>query len=249
MSAPHTHSPYARSTTDQSAGAQEGVLTLLALVAGGVSSLLIVAATAGLAPMPVLFYAVDVPGMLIVAGILIYARHAGLDRLHRRLWVGVVGGVVLTMALDVVRVAGVHLGYLPDSVTMFGNLITGAAPMTHPTPGSYALGGLYHYLNGVSFALVYSIVFGRTRWWGPVAFAVLVPWVGMMLLPPMAPMFGPFGLAKFGTVVNGYALDTLLAHVAMGLALAAVVRTLAADRGLLFAPAATLGLRPATTPH
>lgn len=39
----------------------EGVLTLLALAAGGISSLLIVSASAGLAPMPELFRAVGVP--------------------------------------------------------------------------------------------------------------------------------------------------------------------------------------------
>ncbi len=245
MAVPRTSAPQTAHDVAR-VGAREGVLTLLALVAGGVSSLVIVAATAGLAPMPVLFFAVDVPGMLIVAGIGVYARRTGLQRLSRRLWVGLVGGIVLTMALDVVRVAGVHLGFLPDSVTMFGNLITGTTPMAHPTPGHYLLGETYHYLNGISFALVYSILFGRTRWWGPVAFSVLVPWVGMMLLPPMAPMFGPFGATKFGTVWNGYAADTLLAHIAMGLALAAIVASLARDRGLLREPASVLPLRPRT---
>ncbi|MGH3679387.1 MAG: hypothetical protein ACRDT2_03765 [Natronosporangium sp.] len=178
-----------------------------------------------------------------MAGILLYARSAGLDRLYRRLWLGVIGGIVLTMALDVVRTAGVHLGFLPDSITMFGNLITGNGPMADPTPPSYALGGLYHLFNGISFALVYSILFGRTRWWGPVLLSALFVETGMMILPPMEPMFGPFGLDKYATLLNGYHLTTLLAHVAMGLALAAVMHGQARDRGLLFAPTSTLRLR------
>jgi hypothetical protein len=227
-------------TTSQAAAqpvtSEEVVLTLVALVAGGTSSLLVVAASAGLAPMPALFWAVGVPGMTIVAAILLYARAAGLERLYRRLLLGMVGGVLLTMALDVVRVAGVHLGYLPDSVTMFGNMITGAPAMADPTPVSYALGGAYHFFNGISFALVYSILFGRTPWWGPVLFSVAFVEVAMMTLPPMAPKFGPFGLDKFDTLWNGYFLDTLLAHAAMGLALAVIMTRFARHRGVLLAP-------------
>ncbi|NMD58020.1 hypothetical protein [Tsukamurella columbiensis] len=240
MSTANTETP----RTDAPMSGRESVLTLLALACGGLSSLLIVAATtgSGLASMQVLFWAVDVPAMAIVAVIGLLARRGGLDRLARRLWVGLLGGVVLTMALDVVRVAGVHLGYLPDSIAMFANLITGTNPMAHPGPGAYALGEVYHYLNGISFALVYSIAFGRTRWWGPVAFSVLVPWIGMMLLPPMAPMLGVFGTHNYASAWNPYAADTLLAHIAMGLALAAVIHGLARDRGVLLAPHTLPGL-------
>ncbi|GHE39198.1 hypothetical protein GCM10018771_19600 [Streptomyces cellulosae] len=208
-------------------------MTLLALVAGGISSLLIVTATAGWFSMPVLFWAVGVPGMAIVAAVYLYARVTGLERLQDRIAVGVVGGIALTLALDAVRIAGVHLGYLPDSPTMFGNLITGAKPMADPTALSYTLGAVYHLFNGISFALVYSIVFGRTRWWGPVLYAVLFVETGMMTLPPMEKQFGPFGLDKYDTVFNAYYLVTLLAHLAMGLALAAVTHAMARHRGLL----------------
>lgn len=229
--ATNTDAPAHRSTPG--ATGAETALTLLALAAGGISSLLIVAATAGWFPMPVLFWSVGVPGMAIVAAVYLYARTTGLEQLQRRITVGVVGGIALTLALDAVRIAGVHLGYLPDSVTMFGNLITGAMPMAEPTAAGYTLGAVYHLFNGISFALVYSIVFGRTRWWGPVLFSVLFVETGMMTLPPMEPAFGPFGLDKYGTVLNGYYLVTLLAHLAMGLALAAVLHTMARHRGLL----------------
>lgn len=246
MSTPPPVSPLTGDDVVAPAGAREGVLTLIALAAGGLSPLLIVAATTGgdgLAPMPVLFFAVDVPAMLIVAAILIYARTVGLDRLYRRLWVGVVGGVALTMALDVIRVAGVRLGYLPDSITMFGNMITDRMAMADPTVLSYTLGGVYHYLNGISFGLIFSILFGLTQWWGPVLYSVLFVETGMMTLPPMAPKFGLFGLDKYDSLLNGYYLTTLLAHLAMGLALAAVIRSAARDRGILLDPAATFPLR------
>lgn len=211
----------------------ELVLALLALAAGGVSSLLIVTASAGWFDMPLLFWVIGLPGMLLVFAVGLYAHIAGYPRLANRISVGVVGGIALTAALDVVRNAGVALGYLPDSPAMFGAMITGTDPMADPTVGTYTLGLLYHFFNGISFALVYSIVFGRTRWWGPLLFAVFIVETGMMTLPPMEPTFGPFGLDKYDSLFNGYFVTTLLAHVAMGLALAAVTLALARYRGLL----------------
>lgn len=60
----------------------------------------------------------------------------------------------------------------------------------------------------------------------------------MMKLPPMAPKFGPFGLSTFGTILilNGYFLDTLLAHAAMGLALGVIMARFARHCGILLAP-------------
>lgn len=212
----------------------ELVLTLVALAAGGVSSLLIVTASEGWFDMSVLFWAIGLPGMLVVFAIGIYAHYAGYPRLANRIAVGVVGGIALTAALEVIRSAGVHLGYLlEDEPTMFGAMITGADHMAAPTLVSYTLGIVYHFFNGISFALVYSIVFGRTRWWGPVLFSVFFVWVGMMVLPPMAKEFGPFGLDKNDSLLSGYFVTTLLAHIAMGFALAAVTMALARYRGLL----------------
>lgn len=221
----------------------ELALTLLALAAGGVSSLLLVTSGWGWWDMSVVFWVIGLPGMLLVFAIGIYARVAGYPRLANRIAVGVVGGIALTAALDVIRVAGVHLGYLPDSPPMFGAMITGANPMADPTLGVYSIGLLYHFFNGISFALVFSILFGRTRWWGPVLYAMLME-VGMMTLPPMAPRFGPFGLDKYDSLLSGYFLTTLLAHIAMGFALAAVSAALARHRGLLFTGVRLGAVRP-----
>ncbi len=87
------------------------------------------------------------------------------------------------------------------------------------------------------------IVFGRTRWWGQLLFSVFA-WTGMMVLPPMAPMLGRFSPDKYSGIINGYALDTLPAHLTMGLTLAASVHVAARDRGLVF-DLATAGRTPA----
>lgn len=211
----------------------ETALSVLALAAGGVSSLLLVIASSGGPPLQVLFWAIDVPGIAIVVALLVYARRAGLGCLSERLTLGLIGGILLTLALDMVRTGGVHLGYLPDSITMFGNMITGRPGMAEPTLASYTLGAVYHLLNGISFGLIYAIVFGRSRWWGPVLFAALFVETGMMTLPPMAKQFGPFGLATHDTLLSGYFLTTLLAHIAMGITLGVIIQRFAHHRGLL----------------
>lgn len=212
----------------------EPLLTLIALVTGGISPLLIVFASAGFAPMRSLFWGVAVPSEIILFGVLLYARAAGLERLCWRLWVGVIGGVVLTMSLDIVRMAGVHSGYLPETASLFGRLIEGVGKKADVTPGLYSLGLLYHYFNGVAFGVVYMILFGRSRWWWAVLYSVFFVELGMMVLPPMAKMMGPFGVGKFGTVWNGMFITTLLAHVAMGIALGLIVQQWGRYRGLLF---------------
>lgn len=211
-----------------------GILTVLALASGGASPLLIVIGSAGVAPMRLLFWAVLVPAEIVLLAIFLYAKAAGLERLYWQLWIGIIGGVLLTMSLDVVRSAGVHIGYLPDSVSMFGRMIAGVGMKADVTLPIYLEGIVYHFLNGIAFGIVYSIIFGQTRWWGAVLYSVFFVEFGMMTLPPMAKMTGPFGIGKFGTVWNGMFIDTLLAHVAMGAALGVVMQKWGRYRGLVF---------------
>lgn len=89
---------------------QETTLTLLALALAGFSPLVIVLGSAGMVPTPLLFWGALVPAQVAFWTIVLYARARGHDRLYRRLWVGVVAGVLLTIALDVVRGAGVQIG-------------------------------------------------------------------------------------------------------------------------------------------
>ncbi|MFQ5912787.1 MAG: hypothetical protein ACE5JS_06370 [Nitrospinota bacterium] len=145
-----------------------------------------------------------------------------------------IGGILLTLSLDVVRSAGVNIGYLPDSVSLFGRLIAGVGMKAKVTPAIYLGGILYHLFNGIAFGIVYSILFGRTKWWGAVLYSVFFVELGMMTLPPMAKMMGPFGIGKFGTAWNGMFITTLLAHVAMGIALGIVVQKWGQYRGLFF---------------
>jgi hypothetical protein len=84
-------------------------------------------------------------------------------------------------------------------------------------PGMAAkiIGYGYHYLNGISFALAFLLIFGKlTKYMigNAVIFGVII-WILMWTLPPMPAMAGYFGLKTGGI---GLALITLVAHIAFG---------------------------------
>jgi len=136
---------------------------------------------------------------------------------------GLLGGFVGTFALDTFRQLGFIHKWLPmDTVKLFGNMIAG--------PGSPELvwvstGLLYHFLNGTTFGLifvlVFGVLFGVNKWWQWALVWALVVEVFMMVLPPMAPTNGLFGVNTGGP---GFFLITLIAHIGFGLTLGLIVQ-------------------------
>lgn len=218
------------------ASKRELMLTLVALAAVGVAPNVAVVAFAGVASLRSLFWGVVIPAEVVVLGVAVYARLAGMRRLLNRIVIGVAAGVALTIALDVVRYPGFRIGFLPgDMPLVFGNHILGRAMDAAGTPLAYLMGYGYHVMNGIAFGTVYSVLFGKTRWWVAVLYSVFFVEAGMMLLPPMAKMVGPFGVDRHGTILNPFFLTTLLAHVSMGIVLGLVVKRWGKYRGLVFA--------------
>jgi hypothetical protein len=199
---------------------------VLSVILMAICPLAVVLAGYGVGSLRAYFFFLIIPAFILFAVVLFRVRKIEGGGLFTRLLVGVVAGIALSIALDIVRLTGVNLGYLPaDMPQIFGLQILGKMPMqAQPTPLSTFLGYLYHFMNGIAFAVIYIIVFGRTPWWAAVLYSVFFVEVGMMTLPPMAVMTGPFGLGMGQGILNGVFLTTLLAHVAMGLALGFIVQ-------------------------
>lgn len=169
---------------------------------------------------------VYVPAMLVFAAIVIYSRRRYPD-LFRRIWVGFGMGAVATIALDTVRQAGVIHGWLPaDTFVMFGKMATGSANFSV----FYPAGILVHYLNGASFGLFYAFVWGKRKSYrsaiGWATFWTLMVELGMMTLPPMAPIVGPFGINFAWPQLF---LLTLVAHVVLGIAMGLLIQHFLTD--------------------
>jgi hypothetical protein len=86
--------------------------------------------------------------------------------LARRARVGVVAGLIGTVAYDLARygtVALFHLSFAPFHVfSLFGELFLGSG---HDPALTFAVGFAYHVSNGTFFGLAYTLVFRRPSWW------------------------------------------------------------------------------------
>ncbi len=157
-----------------------------------------------------------IPALVILAGITWYSHSRNPD-LFRRIVVGLFAGVVATVALDFFRQMGVINGWLAgDTPTMFGKMATGSSNVAV----YYSTGYVIHLLNGANFGLVYAFVWGRRKSYQSAIFWAtiwaLVIELGMMTLPPIAPMLGAFGVRFAWPQLF---LLTLVAHLAFGLVL------------------------------
>jgi hypothetical protein len=179
-----------------------------------------------------------IPALVILA-IVTLVSLGRYPALANRILVGIVAGVAGTVALDVVRLAGFAIHWMPANLpTMFGMLILGEQATRQQME---LVGYVYHFLNGIGFALLYTLVLGRGRWeWGVVW--GLIIWLLMMVTPPMLMMgVGPFGV-NFGP---GLAVATFFAHVAFGAVLGIVAQRWVRERGTVFAElSGQFGLAP-----
>lgn len=177
--------------------------------------------------------------LFLLAAVLVVS-YLFYPRLFDRIFTGLWAGAVATIALDAIRYPiGVELKTLPaDMPTMFGKLIFGTDSVT---PVILTAGYLYHFLNGASFGLVYTVVAGKASWYWGVVWGLIIE-VLMMTTPPMLLMgVGPFGI---NTGAPWYFLTTLIAHVAFGAVLGLLVERFAKEKEGILAllrPMSTLG--------
>jgi len=190
-----------------------------------------------------LFYAL-LPALIILAAIWRYALRA-YPRLANRIGAGLAAGFIATFGLDAVRLTGVTLGAFPmDMPTMFGQLITGTMG---PDAGVLLSGYTYHFLNGATFGLMYALLAGKARWGWGVAWGLFFE-LGMMTLPPVAMMTGPFGIFGFWPKLF---IASFIAHIVFGAILGVLAERWVRHRGTIFslltepAPPVEPGLRRA----
>lgn len=165
-----------------------------------------------------------VPALVILAVVYVYAR-ARCPGLANCIVAGLVAGALATVALDVVRLTGFSLRWMPSNLPpMFGMLILG--PQSTSVQAEI-VGYIYHFLNGASFGLIYTLTIGRgSVSWG-IGWGIVITLL-MMVTPPLLMMgVGPFGV-NFGP---GLFVTALVAHVAYGAALGWLVEHWACARG------------------
>jgi hypothetical protein len=200
----------------------ELVATGIVLAAAGVSPLMFVGAAAGYGTMN--FYAkfALLPAIFVVIAIAMIARMRHWDRLYRGILIATVAGPLATLGLEAVRIIGFRIFHaMPGSMPMLMGVLITDRFMLGPNLWSDLAGWADHILvNGIGFALVYVLVFGRPRWWKAVPYAWAIATV-FMLSPDMK-MLGDIGY--FGLAMGpGFAITVYLAHTLFGLILGTIV--------------------------
>lgn len=142
--------------------------------------------------------------------------------LFNRFAAGLAGGVLATLAFDIVRMpAAMLFKGAPDYVPLIGQYMLGEPIGIAPTAGAVALGYGYHYLLvGALLGAAYSLTLGKGRWyWGALLGAVAA--IAFIALPAV----------QLYTVATGFDLVTagttwLAAFVAAGAVLGGVVQAM-----------------------
>ncbi|HKI57750.1 MAG TPA: hypothetical protein VKA00_00865 [Trueperaceae bacterium] len=200
----------------------ERLARLLALAAAGASGAVLFAVSeAGYASLSRLAAEVTLPaiGVLVVVGVA--AAAVGWRGLGRTLLVGLIVGLVATAGLELVRIIGFRAFHsMPGSMPMLMGVLLTNRIMLGPDLASNLLGWADHVYNGVTFVLIYLLVFGRRQPWLAYPYALLVG-TGFLVSPvPKA-----LGAGFFGAALGAkFAVTVYLAHILFGTALFLGVR-------------------------
>jgi hypothetical protein len=188
------------------------VLSIITLLAAGVSPNLFVISQAGYAQLSDLAVSFLIPSVAVLILVFLISYFRGLKDFSIQIRNGLLAGLIGTLGLEIVRETGFHLGGMPgDMPKLLGVLLLNQFALGPDTLSNIA-GWSYHFWNGASFGIIYSVMFGRgQKLWG-IIYALLIG-VGFMMSPAVVAMgVGHFGV-NFGI---GFPITVLLAHLAFG---------------------------------
>lgn len=224
----------------------ELVASGLVLAAAAISPNMFVSQAAGYWSMHYLAPRALLPAALAVLLIFALARPMGWRRLRWAVGTALWAGPLATVALEIVRATGYRVfGAMPGSMPELMGVAIMNQWFTGPTLVSDLVGWAGHILgNGISFALIYTVIFGKPRWWCALGYALTIATV-FLVSPVVTEMMG---IGYFGaSMAPAFPLTVYLAHLAFGATLGILV---ARSRGR-FAPL-WRALRPptgGTAPH
>ena len=151
------------------------------------------------------------PATVAIIGIAFWARRANQHLFVRRLILGLFIGIVATAAYDLIRLV-IQSTPLVDFNAFAVHPRFGEMIIDQPasTTAAKVVGWSYHISNGLTFALCYTLVAGRARWWWGVLYAVALQSL-MVLMYPRA-----FGLSRGN---EDFLVVSFIGHAAYGVVL------------------------------
>ncbi|TAM79701.1 MAG: hypothetical protein EPN47_18060 [Acidobacteria bacterium] len=195
------------------------LLTGLTLALASVGPNIFPAAMAGYGTLNVLAKQWLIPSIVGLAIIALLARKRNPLVARSIVW-GAVAGAIATVALEVVRSTGFHLGYMPGSLPKLMGVLLLDRFELGPNTASNIAGWAYHFWNGAAFGIIFVLLIGTKRVWAAVLYGLALG-VGFMV----SPVVQSLGVGYFGLDFSvGFPVVVSLAHAAFGLALGLLAR-------------------------
>ncbi|VAX15459.1 hypothetical protein MNBD_IGNAVI01-429 [hydrothermal vent metagenome] len=187
-------------------------LSLLVFLAAGIGPNLFVVAQAGYANLSDLAVSFLFPSIVVVIAITVLGYFIGMKELSNQIIIGLVAGLIGTIGLEVFRIAGFNLGWMPgDLPKLMGVLLLDQFALGPDTTSNIA-GWSYHFWNGAAFGIIYSILFGKGKVWLGSVYGFIM---GVFFM--ISPVVIALGVGYFGVDFGiGFPVTVTLAHLAYG---------------------------------
>jgi hypothetical protein len=193
---------------------KNALLLLITLGAASVGPLIFPAAQAGHGTMPQLatYFLLPAVALLIVIALLSWKS---VPEVGRSIFWGGLAGAIATIGLEVVRLAGFRMGYMPGNLPRLMGVLLLNRFALGPSSASDLAGWAYHFWNGASFGIIYALLLGTSRRWVGLIYGIVV---GLGFL--VSPVVLSLGVGYFGLQFSaGFPITVLTAHAVFGLIL------------------------------
>jgi hypothetical protein len=191
-----------------------GLLLLVTLAAASVGPLIFPAAQAGYGTMAQSAKYLLLPAVAVLIFIALLSWKS-VPEIGRSIVWGGLAGAIATIGLEIVRITGFRMGYMPGNLPHLMGVLLLDRFALGPSAASDLAGWVYHFWNGASFGIIYVLLFGAARRWVGGLYGIAV---GLGFL--VSPVVISLGVGYFGLQFSkGFPITVLSAHLAFGLAL------------------------------
>lgn len=190
---------------------KNAVLLLITVAAASVGPLIFPAAQAGHRTLAELGKYFLLPAVAVLF-IVVLLSWKSVPAVGRSIVWGALAGAIATLGLEAVRLTGYEMGYMPGNMPRLMGVLLLNRFALGPSVASDFAGWAYHFWNGASFGILYAVIFGVSRRWVGVLYALLVGF-GFLVSPVALSM----GVGYFGLQFSiGFPITVMAAHVVFG---------------------------------
>jgi hypothetical protein len=138
----------------------------------------------GVVGMPFTLSAVSFPALVLIVALTVWAGRVGRYDFLRRLYAGLVIGLLATLVYDALR-AIIYVLSPADfnpfrAHRNFGALILNTSPHT---TSALTAGWVYHFWNGISFAVMFTMLAAGRRWYWALLWAMALETATVVVYP------------------------------------------------------------------